>query len=176
MCSLKYHVHLRRGLRSDGPTETERQRILVQSFYAYKEAAWEIPSDFLTYEHYARVVRSLDWNSSPGYPYMMRSPNNRTLFGVNDAGEPAESELRYYYEIVKRRIEEKSIADPIRLFIKPEPHKEKKLVEGRYRLISSVSVVDQIIDHMLFGEMNQKMIQKWHSIPNKAGWSPVNGG
>nr|UGO57123.1 MAG: hypothetical protein 2 [Riboviria sp.] len=83
--------------------------------------------------------------------------------------------MQAVWELVLRRLLERDV-DPIRLFIKPEPHKESKLVEGRYRLISSVSVIDQIIDTMLFGPMNEMMVKNVVYLPSKFGWSPYVGG
>lgn len=59
--------------------------------------------------------------------------------------------------------------DPVRLFVKQEPHTASKLAEGRYRLISSVSLVDQIVERMLFGPQNRAEIAMWDSIPSKPG-------
>lgn len=59
--------------------------------------------------------------------------------------------------------------DPVRLFVKQEPHPVKKLAEGRFRLISSVSLVDQLVERMLFGPQNQLEIVEWRSIPSKPG-------
>lgn len=175
MASLKYHVKLRDGLDKVGPTHDERKLILCQSYKAYQAAKWRLPEDFLQKTHYERVVCELDWNSSPGYPYMLRAPSNKDLFGVQD-GKPDIVKVNYIWQIVEERIKQLSPPDHVRLFIKPEPHKIRKLENERYRLISSVSVVDQIIDHMLFGEMNKQLIANWSRVPNKAGWSPVGGG
>ncbi|WBG54469.1 P2ab [Mimosa mosaic virus] len=59
--------------------------------------------------------------------------------------------------------------DPVRLFVKQEPHPVKKLAEGRYRLISSVSLVDQLVERMLFGPQNTLEIDQWYKIPSKPG-------
>lgn len=59
--------------------------------------------------------------------------------------------------------------DPIRVFVKQEPHSAKKLAEGRYRLIMSVSVIDQIIERLLFTELNQAEIGQWDRLPVKPG-------
>ncbi|AHB64347.1 polyprotein P2a2b [Solanum nodiflorum mottle virus] len=61
------------------------------------------------------------------------------------------------------------LVDPARVFVKQEPHTNKKLSEGRYRLISSVSIVDQIIERLLFGPQNQLEIATWSTIPSKPG-------
>lgn len=64
----------------------------------------------------------------------------------------------------------------IRLFVKPEWHKRKKLDDKRYRLIWQVSVVDQIIDHLLVDEYFSKEVENWVHLPTKVGMSYANGG
>lgn len=152
-----------------------RAAILSQVLAAFSAAKWRIPDDFLSYEHYERVVRELDWNSSPGYPYLLSTSTNRAFFGVDEKGEPSEVRKQAVWELVLSRLLDRTV-DPIRLFVKPEPHKNSKLEEGRYRLISSVSVVDQIIDTMLFGSMNETMVKNVVYLPSKFGWSPYVGG
>ncbi|APG75808.1 hypothetical protein 2 [Hubei diptera virus 12] len=142
----------------------------------FSSLSWTIPEDFCTFTHYLRALDRLEMSSSPGYPYMRRAPTNRDLFKVDDVGNKNSDVVLIFWDIVRRRLEELGDADPIRLFIKQEPHKQKKLDDGRFRLISSVSVVDQIIDHMLFAEMNDQMTQNWIRNPIKIGWTPVKGG
>lgn len=140
----------------------------------WKASAWEIPNDFLSRAHYERVVAQLDWTSSPGYPWLHQHTTNAGFFEVKD-GMPSQAALDRCWDIVVTRLRERTV-DPIRLFIKPEPHKLKKLEARAYRLISSVSVVDQIIDGLLFGDMNQRMIENYLDVPGKVGWSPYVGG
>lgn len=62
-----------------------------------------------------------------------------------------------------------SWCDPVRLFVKQEPHKLSKIKTKRFRLISSVSVVDQLVERVLFGVQNRKEIDSWSLIPSKPG-------
>nr|AWA82270.1 putative RNA-dependent RNA polymerase [Tama virus] len=174
MRSLKYHSTLRQGLRTDGPVGPFRTMLLENVVEEFRAAEWSIPEDFMQFSHFERVVASLDWTSSPGYPYMRRAPSNRDLFKVVE-GVPNPERVAHMWGIVQMRLAARD-SDPIRLFIKSEPHKLKKLEDGRYRLISSVSVVDQIIDHMLFGTFNEKVVENWPYVPSKVGWSPYLGG
>lgn len=64
---------------------------------------------------------------------------------------------------------ELGVVDPVRLFVKQEPHKRSKMKEKRFRLISSVSAVDQVIERLLFGPQNSLEIDNWHQIPSKPG-------
>lgn len=165
---------MREGLRQDGPSEGVRTLIFMAMRQWYERATWRLPDDFLQRSHFERVLGELDWTSSPGYPYLLRHPNNGHFFGVKE-GIPNPERVDAVWSMVQQRIAARDV-DPIRLFVKPEAHSEKKLRTEKYRLISSVSVVDQLVDHMLFGEMNDKMIREWIHIPNKPGWSPFGGG
>lgn len=64
---------------------------------------------------------------------------------------------------------ERGLCDPVRLFVKQEPHSKLKIEQGRFRLISSVSLVDQLVERMLFGPQNSTEIALWHSTPSKPG-------
>jgi hypothetical protein len=51
---------------------------------------------------------------------------------------------------------EGNFCDPVRVFIKAEPHSTNKVNQDRWRLIFAVSVVDQIIERLLCGDQNKK--------------------
>lgn len=59
--------------------------------------------------------------------------------------------------------------DVVRLFVKNEPHSKKKIEEGRLRLISSVSLVDNLVERILFSRQNSEEISQWENIPSKPG-------
>jgi hypothetical protein len=61
------------------------------------------------------------------------------------------------------------LVDPVRVFIKDEPHKISKAQQGRFRLISSVSLVDQIIERLCFAEQNFLEVLQHEHIPSKPG-------
>lgn len=67
-------------------------------------------------------------------------------------------------ELVRR-----NVCSPIRLFIKDEPHRAAKVNVGKLRLISGVSVDDQILDRLVFGLQNNLEIDNWYRIPSKPG-------
>lgn len=57
--------------------------------------------------------------------------------------------------------------------IKMEPHKPEKLAENRLRLISVFSLVDNMVDRMLFYPMVHKEINNHMQVPCKSGWTPM---
>lgn len=61
------------------------------------------------------------------------------------------------------------LCDPIYTFIKDEPHKREKLDKHRLRLISGVSIVDSIIEKLLFSKLNKAEISLHDFIPFKPG-------
>lgn len=92
------------------------------------------------------------------------------------------SSERYHFvkSLVASRINDllkgKLVCDPINLFVKPEPHKIEKLKEGRFRLISGISMIDGIIDKMLFGKFFENVLEKVGQTPGMIGWNPYFGG
>lgn len=61
------------------------------------------------------------------------------------------------------------MCDPIYTFIKDEPHKREKLDKSRFRIISGVSLVDNIIERFLFSRLNKAEIEMNEDIPFKPG-------
>lgn len=78
------------------------------------------------------------------------------------------SEMRFE-DMTPEELVQNDLCDPIRTFIKGEPHKSSKLKEGRYRLIMSVSIVDQLVARVLFQNQNKSEIALWRAIPSKPG-------
>jgi len=64
---------------------------------------------------------------------------------------------------------QRELVDPVRCFVKAEPHKQNKLAEGRVRLIASVSLVDKLIEMLLHRPLHKKEIANWRTIPSKPG-------
>nr|QDH89722.1 MAG: RNA-dependent RNA polymerase [Riboviria sp.] len=59
--------------------------------------------------------------------------------------------------------------DPIRCFVKNEPHANRKIESGKLRIISGVSVVDQLIERVLYSRQSNLNIRKWEEVPFKPG-------
>jgi len=63
----------------------------------------------------------------------------------------------------------KGYCDPIKVFIKNEPHKPEKVREGRFRLISSVSLIDQLVERVIFSQHNKREIDSYERLASKPG-------
>jgi len=124
---------------------------------------------------FIHVVNNLNMDASPGVPYAMLGRTNGELFKTYED---------LIFRMVCDRIQrirnlpvsddprtniDNLLVDPVRVFVKQEPHQHKKVRERRWRLISSVSIVDKILEAMIFGPMNTWMISNWRNIPPKPG-------
>lgn len=61
--------------------------------------------------------------------------------------------------------------DPVRVFIKGEPHSTSKVEQSRWRLIFAVSIVDQLVERLLCSAQNKAEIELWHTCPSAPGLS-----
>lgn len=66
--------------------------------------------------------------------------------------------------------------DPVRLFVKREPHKLTKVALGRWRLIWSVPFVESVIDKLIWQAMVAAEVNALYKIPSVVGFSPFKGG
>lgn len=124
------------------------------------------------------MQRGVVKDSSPGFPWNMLGADNGAVLETNGAEVWAEVERRMTYqrdhadEITKMSPEElvkKGVCDPIKIFIKKEPHSLKKVVSGMYRIIASVSLVDQLVCRMISTRQNKVEIMNWTTCPSKPG-------
>jgi len=146
----------------------------LERMYSSTKVVWKgWPSDFRKF-----IVSSVDWNSSPGWPWKAHWTTNRDLFGFDGVNvDPlklamVENAVRLRWEELKIGV----VADPIFPFVKPEPHKVSKADRKAWRLISGVGLTDTLVDRILYGDWMDEMIERWIEIPSKAGWSPQQGG
>jgi hypothetical protein len=61
------------------------------------------------------------------------------------------------------------VVDPVRVFVKTEPHKEAKALMKRWRLIWSCGLVDQVIERFLYTNVTKSEISRWLQCPSKPG-------
>jgi len=59
----------------------------------------------------------------------------------------------------QERVELK-LCDPVRFFVKNEPHSAEKVERKRFRLISSVSLIDSLTQRCVGGDQNDMEISK----------------
>lgn len=114
-------------------------------------------------------------DASPGVPYSSVYTTNKQFIN---------SSLHLITHLVWSRIQlrlqnpdvneptkliELGLCDPVKIFVKEEPHKIKKIMEGRVRIIMSVSIIDKIIELILIKPLKSLEINSWTEIPSKPG-------
>jgi hypothetical protein len=126
------------------------------------------------------AVRSLELDAGVGIPYIAYGLPTHRGWVEDPKLLPVLAQLTFdrlqkmseasFETLTPEELVQQGLCDPIRLFIKGEPHKQSKLDEGRYRLIMSVSLVDQLVARVLFQNQNKREIALWHSVPSKPGF------
>jgi hypothetical protein len=139
----------------------------------YEPARWRIPEDPFSDKRIIASFDAINRKSSPGWP-LMTVPRFQTnqklidLIGQNNL-----------VKLVRERLQTLRAGgrcDPVRIFIKREWHKLKKIVSRRERLIWSVALLDQLVDELLYGPSLRAELQNYERIPSKPGLSEFGGG
>lgn len=139
-------------------------------------ATIRMPPDYDSFDTFLSIVQNrLNLAGSPGLPFCRVYPTNRD-FLMDGVGNWRHDRIYQLWDMVKRRLSGDLEPFPLRTFIKPEPHKLSKIEDGQLRIIMSVSLADQIIDHMLMDPINDSMVRCYGRIPVLPGWAPVRGG
>lgn len=77
------------------------------------------------------------------------------------------------YEVVSKlssiELFERGLCSVHRVMIKDEPHSASKVAEGRFRVVISESLEDQLADRVLLGDVQDANISNWNKIPAKCG-------
>lgn len=125
------------------------------------------------------AIPAVNLKSSPGVPWSQFGSNNETLFEnhedlivnatVERIGRLISTPYKELKEMDAVELVRRGLADPVRLFIKPEPHQQKKIKSGKLRLICSVSIVDQLVERVMAWRQNAYEIDHWETLPSKPG-------
>jgi len=127
------------------------------------------------------ILPCVELDSTPGVPYSMVASTNGDLL-MKHQGEIVEMALD---RLALLATTDASTAvgsvlsghcDPVRFFVKKEPHKKTKISSGRFRLIASVSIVDQICERVLNQCLNKTEIANYTKIPSQPGMGFEIGG
>nr|UYL94432.1 MAG: reverse transcriptase-like protein [Aeschynomene indica solemo-like virus 1] len=123
-------------------------------------------------------VRKLKSQAGSGVPYasfMSRKTNGNWVYSQASCDELWETVRARLFRLLDGHFldpvqaVQEGLVDPIRLFVKSEPHKMEKISNKRFRLIASVSIVDQMVARMLFREQNEEELLQHMAIPSKPG-------
>ncbi|AZP56278.1 RNA-dependent RNA polymerase [Faba bean polerovirus 1] len=180
---------LKRAESAKIPSAEARERVVRQTVEAYKNVKSHCPAvtrlGQLSWDQFQKsfqaAVHSLELDAGVGVPYIAYGLPTHKGWVENKEREllPVLAQLTFdrlkrmsevnFEKLTAEELVQLGLCDPIRLFVKGEPHKQSKLDEGRYRLIMSVSLVDQLVARVLFQEQNKLEINLWRAIPSKPG-------
>jgi len=123
----------------------------------------------------SRHIEDLKRDATPGTPYSLLGGDNGRLVDTHRA---------LLIELTIRRLSrlrssspqttsieavESDLCDPVRVFIKNEPHKLEKIRTRRLRLIWVLSVIDQLVERVLYADQTKCEISNWKTSPTKPG-------
>lgn len=166
--SLKVHSqYFKQSAKADQPTEEEEQVILAALEHYYEPVktgsyAWS------TYENFMRVVRSLDYTSTPGVPFMRTAPTIGDWLGFDGVTYRTDRLEELWYR-VQDLINSDLDSSVWRCFIKMEPHKVSKKETKRWRLIMAAPLDLQVYWQMVFAFQNEVEINQAPNIPSQHG-------
>jgi len=144
-----------------------------------------LPSFWNCYDRslYSKVIDELKTQvkpeASPGVPLSRIALRNDKLFSY--LGEQFNemvldrlellmgTSLEDMKNMTRRECVERGFMDPVRVFVKNEPHKLSKIQTGKVRLIMSVSIIDKMIEMLLARHSCKRNIANWKTIPSKPG-------
>jgi len=137
----------------------------------YHPARWSVPDDVFSLQNVVKSFVAMNLDASPGWPLMQRFSTNRDLVAKIGYVQLAVW-VREHMEHLLRG----GRCYPVRIFVKPEWHKVSKIKAGRLRCIWSVSLLDQLVDQLLFGPSLQAELSNYRRIPAKPGLSEFGNG
>lgn len=162
------------------PPPEQRKLVIAAMIERFSCVRSSQPPEWCGYDNFCRVVRDLDFSSSPGYPYLRTAPTIREWLGFNGVTFNQErldilwAEVK---EILHDAREEKEDFEVLwRCFIKQEPHKKSKAENKRWRLIMCAPLALQVVWQMVTSKMNNKIIERAYDLPTQQGMVLPFGG
>uniref|UniRef100_A0AAT9JF98 RNA-directed RNA polymerase n=1 Tax=Kalotermes flavicollis sobeli-like virus 1 TaxID=3133512 RepID=A0AAT9JF98_9VIRU len=121
---------------------------------------------------------TLNFDASPGLGYFQAYASIGQALGWDGITCRNTGNVALLKELVRQKLEGDLMAAPhdLRVFIKDEPHKPKKIQTGAYRLIMVMSLEDQMVDRLLMISWSETEIANCAHIPGKTGWTPIPAG
>lgn len=124
----------------------------------------DLPFDWDQRANFDRQLRKLDRTSSPGWPLSKEAGTIGKWLWPNDTFDPDPVRAEMLWYLVGQVFEGK-YEHIFKVFVKPEPHKLEKAVEGRWRLILASSLPVQLAWHMTVGHLEKAFIEEQPYIP-----------
>lgn len=159
--------------------EPMRSEVLSRAEAYYSLSKWKIREDFLSDKHITdtiEIIMKKNPDKNPGALFSREgmTQNITVLERIGILGILATVKDRI--RTLQKPGDHRYDADPVRVFQKPEATKIAKAIEKRWRLIWGVSLIDQIIDRLLYTEVVEASIRNWFDQAAKPGANFKSGG
>lgn len=133
------------------------------------------PDNWMDYDRYLKMLTNLDKTSSPGYPYMQQATTIGKWLKDDGLGNFDPVRVQMLWSDVQLVLAGE-YDHLFRVFIKDEPHKIKKVREGRWRLIIASSLPVQMVWRLAFSHQNDWLNAHPYQIPSAHGLIFPHGG
>nr|UGO57253.1 MAG: hypothetical protein 1 [Riboviria sp.] len=173
--SIKVHakLYLENKMAALEPTAEEQDYMAHVLEVSMRKACWTLRDDFDERSNFEKALWRLDFQSSPGYPYMSEKPTIGEWLGYDGVQFSPMQVDRLWFDVGLVFSGEYDIM--LRSFVKQEPHNRAKVSAGRWRLIFATPLCVQVAWHMVFDPSNDAMIEHSVHLPVQQGLSLVNG-
>lgn len=154
-------------------------RILDRLEEFYAKSKWRIREDFLSDKHITDTIEEImvkNHDKNPG-AILTRQGYSTNKMVVDMLGvDGLKQMVRDRLDTLLSSEDTRYVADPVRIFQKPEPHKLAKAAIKRWRLIWGVSLIDQIVDRLLYSEVANASLNNAQHQAAKPGFNFKGGG
>lgn len=131
------------------------------------------------YYDVACAIFQLNEDANAGYPYCLDGMKKQPFARMNKDDVVAHVQLRIaalmltplseIEAMTAVQLVQAGLVDPTAVIEKNEPTKVEKLREGRARNVICGSVIDELIDRLVFGDLNKAQIRHWGDVPSCIG-------
>lgn len=154
--------------QSKEPENTERVRAEMERLFEPARWTWRTVNVSRLLEVVRNVNTGENRKKSPGVPLCHMFQTNGDV--IDHYGEAGIVKLvAHRLNAYRRALPGQQVMDPIRVFVKREPHKVSKIKEKRWRLIWSMGLIDRLVNDLLFGDLAKAEIANFDEIPSQPG-------
>lgn len=163
------------------PSESFRRKAIGICEELYSKARYfarvtELPKTLqLLRELFNELMSLVDPKASPGWSYVWEGITKNKM--ILDDVKLREIVFVRFCELIECLKKGNPLPNPVvRIFVKNEPHKMQKILEGRFRLIWALPLEWQLFHRLFLGTSLDAELENHEDIPTKDGLSFIRGG
>jgi len=168
------------------PVEADEAVKRIAAMYPKTDTGWGlgVSQALQDSDRVQAIYNSVKRDSSPGLPWVQLGKSNRDVLdgAVNEdmLGRTVAERLarlaRMDPDELRRQLDadplyavKTGLCDPVRVMIKRQVHALRKKLTGKWRVIFSQSIADQLVEKMITWNQDDAEKRVWRDIPSKAG-------